>query len=240
MKSQFVQQGVLPGIVMTAPSGSARAEQQARPIPGVEFEELLHVGSSSPGLPKRWSAAFLAIMAGIVCLGFGGRWLGGPDSGRNADPFAVGAVRPTDNTDSAMGSTKPGLIDSTPASRAPSTGSDSPQVPARLPLGFAIAVSARPGARTARRIVVVGFVPRLETIRVRILDPDGSVLASAVVESRSANGAKVGDGLWAFEANLDFVLSDRTAGPDGPELEIRWTDDVDVAIGADTLSVIPL
>jgi hypothetical protein len=106
-----------------------------------------------------------------------------------------------------------------------------------LPLGFAI--EALPTSRTGdiQRIAVVGFVGRQQNILLRVVEPDGTVVASTTVGSRAAaKSPSAIPAIWAFEGVLDVPSRDRGAGPESTVLEIRWTPES----SAEVTCVIPL
>lgn len=230
MKSQFVRQRVLPGVATVKPTRVALAESDQSTLAGVEFEELLSVGSGKPGLSRRWTAAVLAVMAGVVCMGLGGRAvLGAPDSNRNADPVAVAAGGSTSD---------PGAPASAQTSESPEAAPASiPADPERLPLGFAIEPLPTSSRGGIQRIVVVGFVGRRQSVLLRVVEPDGTVAAATTAASRAgARSATTVPALWAFQAVLDIPPGARGSGPDSSVLEVRWTPEA----GAEVLCSIPL
>jgi hypothetical protein len=187
-------------------------------LPGVEFEELLSIGSAKPGLSRRWTAAVLAVMAGVVCLGLGGRAvLGAPESNRNADPIAVAAGR---------AAVAPDATAETNGHPLPVAAQTSGPNPVRLPLGFA--VEALPTSRRGdvQRVVVVGFVAQRQTISLRIIEPDGTVVSSTAIEAGAAGTSSTATGVrWAFQGILEVPPGDRGAGPDSAVLEILWASE---------------
>jgi hypothetical protein len=201
------------------PMGRQAAEHYAaehyadgRPLPGVEFEEL--IGSPAAPRPRapRWTTAVLAVGAAAATMGLGGHLLVGPESGRNADGIAAASR--------AAGSR------AVLASAAPERSQALPSEGARLPLGFAVTEAAPVGPAGNDRLIVLGFVTRQEPVSVRLLDPDGSIAADVVVESRSVDlGQPSGGALWAFEAVLEVPPAARFGGPEGRALEVWWTSD---------------
>jgi len=189
----------------------------ARPLPGIEFEEL--IGSPAAPRPRapRWTTLVLAVGAAAATMGLGGRLLGGPESGRNADGLAVASIAaesPADLATTAPGPSK----QASPAS-------------ARLPLGFAITQAVAPGPSGNRRLIVVGFVTRQQPISVRLVNPDGSIAAGVIVESRAVDlGDPSAATLWAFEAVLDVPPVARSGGPESRALEVWWTSEVGVSV----------
>jgi hypothetical protein len=226
MKSQARTIG--PAAHATAPGldGIAASETNDRPLPGVEFEELVGAASADAGRVSRWQVILLALTAGVLCLGFGGRWIGGSTSGRNADPVTV-----------AVTSGRPTAVPiETPAGSRP-MGVSTRALSPHLPIGFSVAYPGSASTSADRRLAVAGFVTRRETIRLRILDPDGSMVAAAAVGSRLVSvGVDTAVSLWAFEAIVTLRMPTRLSGPDADELEVRWTSDS----GSGVVCLIPL
>jgi hypothetical protein len=195
----------------------------ARPLPGIEFEELV----GSPAAPRhrapRWTMVVLAVGAAAATMGLGGRLLGGSESRRDADGIAAASADPRS---SAI------LVHATPggSSVGPSSGAD-------LPLGFAVTQAAIDGPSRNGRLIILGFVPRQEPVSVRLRDPDGSIAASVVVQSRPVDLVeRAGGALWAFEAMIEVPPTMRLGGPDGRLLEVWWVSEP----GVTAICAIPL
>jgi hypothetical protein len=187
---------------------------------GAETQDLIVGAGSFGGGQRRWGALALAVMAGIACLGFGGRWseLGGPDRAPHGGA-AVASVAPP-------GGAWPSAASMPTKERAPIVASAGGLLTG-LPVGFAVArTSPATGALSA--LVVVGFVAGRQTVAIRLLDRDGAVLARRSIAGGSTKAATA---LWGFQAPFDVPRGTRLAGPDDKQIEVRWTD----ASGAATL-----
>jgi hypothetical protein len=225
MKSQGRTNG--PGVYPTAPGMGAFAASGTsdRPLPGVEFEELIGAAPADSRRVSRWQIMLLAVTTGVLCLGFGGRWIGGSTSGRDAEPVAVSSARPT------------AVPVETPAESSWPVSVSAQALPRHLPLGFSVAYPGSASTSAHRGLAVAGFVTRRETIRLRILDPDGSVVAAAAVGSRLVTaGVDTAVSLWAFEAIVTLRTPVRSSGPDADQLEIRWAAED----GSGVVCLIPL
>lgn len=195
----------------------------ARPVPGVEFEELI----GSPAAPRqrapRWTMVVLAVGAAAATMGLGGRLLGGPESRRNADGVAAASADPRSSA--------------IPVHATPGRSTVGPSVGADLPLGFAVTQAAIQGPSGNGRLIVLGFMPRQEPVSVRLREPDGSIAASVVVQSRPVDlHERAGGALWAFEAVLEVPPTMRLGGPEGRLLEVWWMSEP----GVTTICAIPL
>lgn len=188
---------------------AAEAHVDARPAPGVEFEDIIGSPAAPRARSSRWMLLVLALAAGSATMGFGGRIFSGLDSGRNAD-----GISPITTAVAPMPSSAP-----RPSPR--STGHVG--AVSRMPLGFAVQ-AAPPDRRWFGRLTIVGFLRGAAPLSARLLDPDGTTVASAVAATAAiTTGGSVH--LWAFEVSLEVPPNGRTAGPDARTLAVSWTDE---------------
>ena len=186
-----------------------------RPLPGVEFEELVAGAAATTAGQRRWALLGLAVMTGIACLGFGSRWLElPPDSARIVD--AVVSPAPSSLAVSAT----PAAANAVAAANAAASSRDV----AGLPLGFGAVAITDPDGRRFGGLLVVGFVPGRQTVSLGVIDGDGSPLAAAEVVSDppAGDGELAGALAFSFESLLvPLALNDGSR--EGPLLEVRWT-----------------
>jgi hypothetical protein len=206
----------------TGPTGPDRYAD-ARPVPGIEFEELVGSRAAPRQRAPRWTMVVLAVGAAAATMGLGGRLLGGPESRRDADGIAVASADPGSSA--------------IPVHATPGRSTVGPSEGADLPLGFAVTQAAIQGPSGNGRLIILGFVPRQEPVSVRLRDPDGSIAASLVVQSRPVDlRERAGGPLWAFEAMLEVPPTLRLGGPEGRLLEVWWVS----ASSVTTICAIPL
>jgi hypothetical protein len=195
----------------------------ARPLAGVEFEEL--IGSPAAPRPRapRWTIVVLAVGAAVATMGLGGRLVGGPESGRNTDGIPAASVAAASQA----------ILSSSTSVVAREARTDV----AHLPLGFAVTQAAAPRPFGNGRLIVLGFVTRQQPVWVRLIDPDGSVTAEVTVESRPVDlGNPSAGALWAFEAVIEVPPALRSGGPETRALELWWTSEA----GVTAICAIPL
>jgi hypothetical protein len=208
MKEQQTGRGPS-GMAVAVFVDGAGEEPLRGPLPGGSQTHDLVVGAAtfSAG-QRRWGAVALAVMAGIACLGLGGRWSELGRSARTADGVAVlgggassgVALRPTEQRIPVVAWSGGSRIE--------------------LPVGFAIADEPRPSGGV-RRVVVVGFVPGQQTVVIRLMDRDGAMVASQSIVGGSAKARMT---LWSFQTPFEVPSGTRASGPDDNQIEVRWTD----------------
>ena len=182
-----------------------------RPLPGIEFEELVGAVGPGPGRPRPKTLLLLGALAAVTGLGLGGRLIG-HESLRNDDGIAAASAGTVPIATSGTAS----------APSTPSVAGVTAADPRRLPLGFAATPGAG-GGRSSGTFVVTGFVAGAQSVHLRLIDPDGTVVLIVDVPSRAPAGGAAGLP-WAFEALLVASTPVRTGGPDGRVLEIGWLD----------------
>jgi len=195
------------------PTSRASVELYAdvRPLPGIEFEEL--IGSPAAPRPRapRWTVVVLALGAAAATMGLGGRLVGG-SLGRNVD----------DRVAASPFSPSPA-----PAASPARVVVEPPAEPVGLPFGFAAGMVTS-GPAGQRPLLVVGFVGRRQWISLRLIEPDGAILASAHVETRPPAPGPNAPGLQSFQAAVEVPGAARRGGPDSLALEISWSDDAGI------------
>jgi hypothetical protein len=198
--------------------------------------ELIAGAQSTTARQRRWAMLAMALMAGVACLGFGGQLLGSAAESRRDVELAV-AVSVTPAGPAAVAGTTAQRPHEDAVRPTRPAASHAPANAARLPLGLGVAAVPIKGSRLGG-ILVVGFVPTQQSITLRVVDSNGSSLASSIVVSRppaTAAGLRAFPA-WSFETVLKASATDREGGPDGLALAVRWI----AAGGAVIDCVIPL